>query len=383
MARRLTTEQFIEKSMIIHNGKYSYEKSVYFGRNVPITIFCPTHGYFEQLAGSHMSGCGCRFCAGNVQYTTAQFKNFAQQIHGDNFNYDEVVYTGIFNKVKIKCLVDDHGYFEQTPDAHLNNCQGCPKCSNNKKIDQNYFIEKSTKIHNEKYSYENSIFVDRYTPVEIICPIHGIFFQKPKEHVLGSGCQKCAIDGRSIINTGTLENFIKNARNVHGDTYIYDDNCVYINYNTKLKIKCRKLDHGYFLQSPEDHINGGCGCPKCNYSKGEKLIHKVLTELNVYNIPQFSFIDCRNKYPLPFDFYIEVDGKFGLLEFQGKQHYEIIEYFGGIAGFEYRKNNDNIKLEYCKNKNIPLLLIHYTNIKNIELIIIEFLKNIKTIGINI
>lgn len=315
--------------------------------------------------------------------TTEESIEKSTRVHNGKYSYENVVYTGIFNKVKIECLVDYHGIFEQSPDAHINQNAGCPKCSNNKKLDREYFIEKVTETHNGKYSYENVVYVDRFTNVEIVCPIHGIFLQKPREHLVGKGCQKCAIEENIIFRRGTLENFIRNSRKVHGDRYIYDNQCVYVDYYTKLKILCKVPGHGYFEQIPEDHINGRCGCPKCNYSKGEESIHEYLLSVGTFNTPQFSFIDCRNKYPLPFDFYIECDNRFGLIEFQGKQHYESCEFFGGEEAFEYRKHNDNIKAKYCEDKNIPLLLIHYKDIKKVSELVGSFIEKIKTSGKNI
>ena len=52
--------------------------------------------------------------------------------------------------------------------------------------------------------------------------------------------------------------FIEKAKKVHGDRYSYED-AEYINYDTKLKIKCEK--HGYFWQTPGNHLKGK-GCQK-------------------------------------------------------------------------------------------------------------------------
>ena len=60
--KRNTLEKFIEKSTEIHNGKYDYSKVKYEGWTVPVTIICPKHGEFKQIAGVHMSGHGCPLC---------------------------------------------------------------------------------------------------------------------------------------------------------------------------------------------------------------------------------------------------------------------------------------------------------------------------------
>ena len=80
-----------------------------------------------------------------------------------------------------------------------------------------------------------------------------------------------------------------------------------------------------------------------------------------------KFDDCRNKNPLPFDFYLP---NYNIcIEFDGRQHYLPIFYFGGEKMLNYTKNNDNIKNEYCLNNNIKLVRIPYYEINDIENII--------------
>ena len=59
---RLTQAQFIEKANKIHNNFYSYNKTIYTVSRATITITCPIHGDFEQWAGGHLEGYGCRKC---------------------------------------------------------------------------------------------------------------------------------------------------------------------------------------------------------------------------------------------------------------------------------------------------------------------------------
>ena len=48
-----------------------------------------------------------------------------------------------------------------------------------------------------------------------------------------------------------------------------------------------------------------------------------------------------------------------VIEFQGAQHYKVIEYFGGEEQFKKQVRYDNIKRAYCKNHNIKLIEIPY------------------------
>ena len=103
-----------------------------------------------------------------------------------------------------------------------------------------------------------------------------------------------------------------------------------------------------------------CGC--LNSSKGEELIQKILQQNSINFERQKRFDTCRDERPLPFDFYLPSYNS--CIEYQGKQHYHPIDYFGGKKHLEYVQRHDDIKKEYCKNKGISLLHIPYY--KNVE-----------------
>jgi hypothetical protein len=63
----------------------------------------------------------------------------------------------------------------------------------------------------------------------------------------------------------------------------------------------------------------------------------------------------------------------GLIEYNGIQHYEIIEFFGGEDGFRKSQQRDTIKMKYCKDNNIPLLIIPYTE-TDLQTTITNFLQ---------
>ena len=100
-----------------------------------------------------------------------------------------------------------------------------------------------------------------------------------------------------------------------------------------------------------------CGCIKS--SIGEDNIRNILTINNIKFKEQITFSDLKNKKPLRFDFgiYNNNNTLIRLIEFDGIQHYQPQEYFS--HSFEENKINDEIKNDYCKNKNIPLVRIPY------------------------
>ena len=351
MGKKLSTEEFIEKANIVHNNKFKYPNE-YIGGKTPIKIECPIHGLFSQRPNDHLNGCGCAKCSGKYQLTTEEFIEKARLIHGDKYDYSLVDHKGCKTKVKIIC--PKHGVFEQTPADHLNQKQGCFKCGVEKRfLTKSEFIEKAKLIHGDKYDYSLSVYVDYKTKTKIICPKHGIFYKTPSAHIHGKeGCRACWKDE----NTLNLEKFINGSRLVHGDKYDYSLSDV-VNSAVKTKIICPK--HGVFEQRPNDHLIGN-GCPICRESRGESKIGTFLKLNKIKYIRQFKFNDCRDKYPLPFDFYLPKYNT--LIEYNGIQHYRYTPIFHrNVHGFEQQQKRDNIKINYCEINNINLLIIKYND----------------------
>lgn len=124
--KKLTLESFILKANSIHNNKYNYSNSLLINNTSMLEIICPVHGKFNQKASHHLSGHGCRKCAGTFPKTTEEFITEANLIHENKYNYSLVNYLQSKNSVPIICKT--HGTFYQTPDKHLQG-QGCYKCN--------------------------------------------------------------------------------------------------------------------------------------------------------------------------------------------------------------------------------------------------------------
>jgi hypothetical protein len=77
---------------------------------------------------------------------------------------------------------------------------------------------------------------------------------------------------------------------------------------------------------------------------------------------------------LRFDFKLDLKGITYLIEYNGKQHYEIVSIWGGKKSLDSIQLSDEIKTSYCKEKNIKLLTIHYKNINKISQLLKEFLN---------
>lgn len=254
--RRLTTKLFKEKANKIHHNFFSYEKSVYTKYNEKIIITCPIHGDFSQIAGDHLQGYNCLKCSiekntQNRKLSKKQIVEKANKIHNNFYSYEKLdKYDNNKSFIIITCPI--HGDFTQIINSHLsgNGCSNCgyKKASNRKKLVKDILIKKLNEIHNDFYSYEKLEYNNNKSIVNITCPIHGNFHQLLKNHISGSGCQKCNRSKGEIevekylqnkkINIITQKKFknCKNKRELPFDFYLPDYN-VCIEYDGEQHFK--------------------------------------------------------------------------------------------------------------------------------------------------
>lgn len=302
MSKRLITEEFIEKAKTIHGDRYDYSNVEYINNRVEVCIICSIHGEFWQKPVKHLLGHGCHECAKinrrlNTKKNTQQFIEKAREVHGDKYDYSKVEYKRKDIKVCIIChekdeFGEEHGEFWQAPSNHIHDKSGCRKCNIGK---------------------------------------------------LGANLQL------------TTEEFIKRAREVHGDRYDYSK-VQYVNAKTKVCIICPR--HGEFWQIPGSHLRER-GCPKCKSSKLEFI---TLTALNKNNIPYIFQYKIKELGKKSLDFYLPNHNL--VIECQGEQHY-IPTNFGKnispektVEQLKERQELDKLKYDTCKSKSYDV--VYYT-----------------------
>ena len=190
---KITNEIFIEKATQIHGGKYDYSKVKYINAHTKVCIVCPEHGEFWQRPDAHLKGSGCPKCKNTkirnaLMLSKKEFVEKANYIHHNKYDYSKVNY--IDSKTKICIVCPEHGEFWQLPTNHLRG-KGCPQCNGGINYDTEAFIQKANIIHNNKYDYSQTRYVNSHCKVTIICKEHGIFEQRASAHLLGQGCPKC------------------------------------------------------------------------------------------------------------------------------------------------------------------------------------------------
>jgi len=194
----------------------------------------------------------------------------------------------INNKTKIKIYCKKCNNYFEQKPYHHYNGCGCQICAKNKKSNSDEFIIKSKEIHGNKFDYSLVEYKNMHTKVKIICKIHGIIEQLTMNH-LKKGCDLC----RKSKKSNTTE-FISKAKNTHLGKYDYSL-VEYINSDKKVKIICN--NHNYiFEQTPNNHLNKKHGCPLCgNMNRRLSRIQEIT--INKFNgnqiIPSFNSFACE------------------------------------------------------------------------------------------
>ena len=252
----LTTDIFISRAKKKFGDKLSYDKTVYKNAKTKVVITCPIHGDFEQWPMHHLNGTGCPKC---TKYTEAltqeQFIKRAKSVHGDRYTYEHAIYRGVKYPVTITCRI--HGKFTPNANNFLNG-HNCPKCAHGCRTTED-FIQDARKIHGDIYSYDRTNYTSGHCNVIITCPIHGDFEQSVQNHLRGNGCRKCAMIRIGLKRAFTQEQFLKKAKEKHGDKYDYS-NVEFTRTKDKVEIICPI--HGAFQQEVSSHLKGA-GCKKC------------------------------------------------------------------------------------------------------------------------
>tara|TARA_R110000851_G_scaffold95227_1_gene206985 strand:+ start:375 stop:1313 length:939 start_codon:yes stop_codon:yes gene_type:complete len=199
MSRQLTQEEYLDRCYAKHGDLYDYSKAVYIGSNDKVEIICKIHGSFWRRAAYHLRGYGCSVCNRYVgTKSLTEFIGAAREVHGDLYDYSKAVYVSSKDKVEIICKL--HGSFWQIAGCHVRG-SGCPVCVNvGKRSTQEEFLDGCYAKHGDRYDYSKAVYIGSKDKVEIICKVHGSFWQLAIYHVRGSGCPVCSNATRVIGN---------------------------------------------------------------------------------------------------------------------------------------------------------------------------------------
>lgn len=181
--------------------------STYKGISEPITVYCHNkdlygneHGEFQPLVYNLINGHGCKKCSidKNANRSRTDFNEFMEKIKILHPNLDFSLVKPFKNVDEQICVIchekdefgEEHGAYYTTPHRLLNGNK-CKKCLRLEKVDVETWKKRCTKIHQNKYIYDEVNFDNLSDIVNIICKKHGLFKQTAMHHLYGHGCPIC------------------------------------------------------------------------------------------------------------------------------------------------------------------------------------------------
>lgn len=190
------------------------------------------------------------------------------------------------------------------------------------------------------------------------------YLSTPKNFNRGRRCSHC----NNNKKPKTTEEFSKEVTELTNGEYILVSEYG-LNNKEKVTIKHLKCNKEFKIQ-PYNFSNNGIRCPYCKESSGEYKIRKFLENNHINYEKEFKFEDLYDKQYLRFDFKVNINNSFILIEYDGLQHYHKA-WFDTKDNFILRKKHDKMKDDYCKKNNIDLIRISYKDFDNIEEILKE------------
>ena len=387
--QKKTAEQFKQEVYEIFGNEYSlleeYQGQGVKGHRNKILVrhnLCGKeyHVYPDSLLQKH----GCLDCYKrekqnrDKRVTTENILEHIKSEKNNNFELLEHYYKNGAAQIKVKHLacgnILDIDYQHFKTQIGCNICAEKQRRKSHTKTDEQ-FKKEIYEIHGNEIDVLNSYkgVLDLVTVKHNICGTTYLIRAHDLLKGNSSRCPKCAHDSRAEKKSMTTEEFIIKMQEKWGNEFE-----VLGEYKrSQIKIKVRhQCGHEYKVVPAS--LLMGFGCPRCchNNSKGCRKIEDFLQDNNFDYITEFKIKECKHKLPLPFDFAILEKDKIKLLiEYDGQQHFEPIDFFGGEKAYLLTKQRDNIKNRYCNNNNIKLLRISYDNYDKINEMLIHTLAS--------
>lgn len=333
-----------------------------------ITVKCLLCGHtFERiprLIFRNHTKYGCPFC--NIQdrskkRRTPKEKFIEALMHKrPNIKYLSG-YISMKKRAKFKCLRCNCIFTAYPTNVLHHNRYSCPKCSINLRAHEHTLPEHE---YEEKFNekFPNLTLLSKYinsrTPIIVRCNICGHTWNSKPLLLLNRkiGCSICANKQNGIHSRKKADEFEKEISQIAPNLRLLSP---YVMNKRKVLVQCKKCNYKWYVR-PNDLISGYTTCKKCfSFSKGEQHIIKILNENNIKYQIGFKPKGLVDKSNLHYDFKIK-NTKI-LIEFNGKQHYQPIKYFGGTKQFNIQQKHDQMKKEWAYNNGYQLFIIKYND----------------------
>lgn len=214
--RKFNTNVFIAKAEMVHGDMYDYRYAKYYNTLDKITVGClacralDKPWFFEPRAKHHLLGSRCYKCVPLNRLTFDQAVERSKAIHGDNYEYLEILPPNLQNKgqrISYRCK-ECGNIHTQLINTHTSGKCGCPICGRKNTGKQNEtpydeLINQAKTIHGDKYEYLGSSYIEddhkKRRCLTYLCNRCGAeTTQRVEAHLKGHGCNNCNYGGVNL-----------------------------------------------------------------------------------------------------------------------------------------------------------------------------------------
>ena len=374
MSEKISQETFLSKFKRVYPND-EIEIIEWNGYTKPLNFICGICGQEHHIFDARQLLNKKTFCQknakNNVKWDLESYLDRINKIHNESIEIIE--YNGLSNPVKYYCPRCHKIKMCNPARTLITRLSLCDECYG---IEKNITKNKIDELFKDSKKYKLITWRGVNKKMTIQCLNCGAIFDRNPNNVIEcfDSCPKC--------NSGAIKQRLPVEKvQEQIDREFGKNQYLLVDYQGQLqknsKIKC--LNCGLIFNTQISTFNTTRGCPKCKRykSKGEQLVQRYLEDNNIKFESQKRFSDCNGKLS-SFDFCVyDKNDKMYLIEVNGRQHYFQTGRFGDLETIQKR---DNIKIEYCKEHNIPLIIIPYSRLTECGVdSFLSFLKGSTTI----
>ena len=363
-----------EVKKLVEDGGSRLLSDEYKNNTDPLSILCSCGRKFNKtlkvMKRSNLFI--CNKCIKEMQIKNQTIPYLEAKVRVESKGYTLITKENEYEKAKDKSVLKcPKGHIYEQILSDFFKGHGCKKCSAHNNAAK--YIKPYSDIKNyiEKYNYtlltKQEDYKNTKQYITVMCNNGHIYPVVFSNFLQGARCPQCYSLRRGTSSIIPYEDRCKFVETFEYKILTQKDE--YINGTQEILFECNK---GHVYKGSIHGFVNGYRCTICKNSKGENMIALLLGRYNISYINQYKFLNCKFKRALPFDFFLP---KYNTaIEFDGKQHYEIVDRFGGIYGFIDTKIRDFIKDKYCRDNSIKLIRRPYWDFDNIEKILLKELK---------
>lgn len=348
MPVRKSNEEFLEEVRILEGTNYTFHQE-YINNRTKLEVTHNVCGMTYKVSPKDfLAGVRCRECRiKESRISPEKYAEDFERIMGDEFSLLSRYVKGV-EPITFKHNIC--GNVAVVRASNLYETIGCAKCVTAKQTKTLRQYKKDLEdIHGDNYAVLGE-YVNNKTHIETLHRKCGrIFLGAPDRMLKGGGCTHCYTSKNK-----THDEFVQEVQHRLDHYEILEK---YKNRRSKMKVLHKECGSVWDVLPP-DFIKGS-ECPHCTItSKGERALHKLLSDKGYRLEPQKTFGDLKYKALLSYDFYLPDLGI--LLEYQGVQHYKPYT-FGSKSHeeFEEQFKRDSLKRDYAISNNYTLIEVPY------------------------